>query len=267
MRLHLYGLTRDACRQAILDGTASRFDTAQWDQLQPPNSYSLNANLAALAWTQNRLFIKLPRLIVLTRKLDQSPSEDSIQTTLRLAQWLLQLKCPAEERDFVESTKLVATINNELASIVPFSIPAMVLAEVRQAVYYWHTRIMVINICLRLQTLFPDHATFDNHALHDEAEMMALRILQSYECISPNIADSIWLALWSVLRAKDNFCGRPASQARDFVLRKFQRSNAPSHLLTQFELDAACEALAGGPLEPLVQTGILSLYVVPNFDS
>ena len=156
-----YAAYDNAFRYPVAAGLPSPFDDARWLSLDPP-AQTAEAPVEALRLTRlsHQLFIRLPRLIAYMRAVRSQDASGSTIRTLELAEELMLLQHSEAENAVLHRVSIVATTDITDKAIIPFSLKYRSLAEHRAAVAYWKSRILLINLYLRLITL-PAVLSFD----------------------------------------------------------------------------------------------------------
>jgi hypothetical protein len=252
-------------------GIPSKFDSPFWLDLDPTPNLAHPPAVVTLRQVAYRLFIMLPGLAVLVRKLRKGLDTDIDNSTLRSAFALAQ-RCLAERDETAEnlllhSVRVTKPQESTTTSIVPAVMKFSTLVEFEAAVNYWQTNILLNRLCLILQTLHPDHRYFDQENMNAQNRRLAINLLMSWEAAFDHGAlgkvpggprsmayTSSMIAVWGVLTDLDTLQGQSRDTLRQWVLQHVQMIPGREVMLTAQHMDETADMLAGGPVQGLLPT-------------
>ena len=174
----------------LAKGTISPFDDPYWLNASPPHLPMIPLEIFKLCKLTNQLIIRLPRLILHVRQLR---SEAGIQTyslrrsageTTHMTEELLQLQDEAAESQMLHNIRVVKTWNELDLPVVSHSFQYGSLLQMTTAIEYWQTRLILIQLCLKLvelQSTFDLMPPLDRAKLKSETLRMLTNIFMSWQ--------------------------------------------------------------------------------------
>ena len=251
-------------------GLPSPLDSQFWLELEPTSMQVPSAAVASLGMLIHRLQIRLPRLIVLVRRLRTDPTNVvAMCRAIALADELLTLKAEGAENELLHCVSVIKPQHLDHAYIVPAGLKFRALAEFKAGVFYWEARITLHRLCFYLQRLSPRWTSIDKKALEVENCRMATNLLMSWESTFGAFGTSqggagtmsfatAMIAVWGVLTDLDDFHGQSSNKVRECVLEWCQvLQSLGIGYVSAKRMDALAEHFAGGPVQ-----GILSYLIM-----
>lgn len=250
-------------------GIPSKFDAPFWLDLNPTPSLAPTVPIASLRKIAFRLFILLPGLAVLVRKLRNYSNTSDGNSTLMYAVALAQ-RCIAERNDRAEdlllhSVKVSKPRGVDLQNIVWITMRFGSLIEFEAAVFYWQARILLNRLLSALQQLCPEQRYFDEDKINAENCRLAKNLLMSWESVldfglygmeqggaGTMAFFAAMIAIWGVLGDVDTFQGRSCEVVAAWVLQRMQILRKRGMLITAEHMDEMADLLAGGPIKGIL---------------
>ncbi|KAK3111005.1 hypothetical protein LTR53_014146 [Teratosphaeriaceae sp. CCFEE 6253] len=138
-----------------LIGVASPFDDPLCHALEPVGRTTLDPVTVAVRWCSHQLFLRLPTLIVLVRRVRATASADDAAKAAELAMHLLELNDVDAEVAFVKQIRTIETQHARDRKITPTSYAFDCAAQYDAAMYFWAARLLLFRLCRTLNTISP----------------------------------------------------------------------------------------------------------------
>ena len=238
-------------------GVASPFEEVRWLEVKTHRQSKYPPGLAKLAKIYKDLFIRLPRLVAVTRKLrDQGPDKETVRQATELSTELLGFSSRIAENQLLHRVGVKKTADSGDAQVVPFSFKFRRNGEFAVAICYWQTRILVHRLCLKLKEQGVDqHQKVERSWLVAENTRLATNIMMSWEFAYPIRCVGLWalrlgmVALWTVTQdvqmwSKD-VC---VATLRRWILKRYGDLHRGDTTFNEDDMDEAADLLAGGSL-------------------
>lgn len=247
-------------------GVPSPFENTIWEDVEPVDGRGntpLRPEVRSLRLLTNKLFIRLPRLVMQVRTLREqsatsSPiTDDQAEPTLRLAREILNMKNMDAETKFLHNVSVVKTETEGDRNIAPYSFAFRSVYDMETGVLYWETRLIILRLCMVLEQLRIGGMTRFAEALLDaEQARMASNIIMSWQYGTGygaagvhsmmNAMAIVWGSLPSVCQARKI----PLDVARSWTLSHFHASLAGWPIkMSAADMDQTSGVFAGGPLD------------------
>jgi hypothetical protein len=169
---------------AIGHGIPSPFDTPFWLDIDPTLRQAPTKAVFSLRKVTYRLAIRLPRLMVLVRRLREGQNNlraisDTVALALELAAW----EDKVSENELLHCVVVTSPRKQADKSIIQVGLKFGSLAEFEAGAYYWQTIIILNRLCAQVQKLFPKYGykTFDLATINEENCRLAKNLLMSWE--------------------------------------------------------------------------------------
>jgi hypothetical protein len=249
----------------VARGVASSYESRRWLGFDTRLS-GVSEDVARLSNLYTHLFIRLPRLIALVRRLRQGSCDPKISYQARqVAAVCAQLQDLGAESRLLHQVAVRQTTDPRTAGITATSF------HFRHRccwveICYWQTRIIANRLCLKLLDLkaLPSTA-FDRQKLSAENIRMAKNLIMSWEFGSRASGLSMsafrlgLVALWSVTPSMRNVNKAfPIATLRQWVRQNYNLLHQQDYLFSEADLDEAADLLIGGPLKGILVETTLS---------
>lgn len=275
-----YATADEHFKHACIAQTSSPFEHRKWLDMDPVSQFgAMPEEVASLRKIAHQLLIRLPRLIKDVRRCRQGDLDDDPVgwgKTIQLAHDLLALYDDEAETRVLHRVNVVSTEDPTDRPIMTFSYNFRSFDELEAAIYYWQTRLMVIKLCLNLDSAFETRQPFrrgdselefapgfDLEGLRKEQERYIANVIMAWQSVSrasdPFGKDmqQALVVLWGALTDMQNFRNLPSSVVRSWVLRRFRQLLADWPLeISASTLDEASDLLAGGTRMGLLAAAI-----------
>lgn len=220
-------------------------------------------SIASLRKISFQLFIRLPRLVMLVRKLQTSFEQDDVKTALRLASELQQLHDSDAENEILHHVTVQKAEPRPGEEVMSYVMLFHTVPEFEAANHYWSTRLFLLRLSWRLNALFPtkyqDHGLKMKADLEAEISRIAANVLMAYPWaltrgeIAYSSAVLCLVGIWGCLDDFDVLASRDITPAKARALLRFAGQGimnikpGPNALLEAGQrLQAAAEPFAGG---------------------
>ena len=243
----------------VARGVASPYESRRWLECDTRLS-GVSEDVARLSNLYTHLFIRLPRLIALVRKLREGNCDPKIKhQATQVAIVCAKLQDWETESRLLHQVRVARTKDPDTAGITGTSFHfrhQCCWAEI----CYWQTRIITNWLCLKLLDLnvLPSD-TFDHEKLLAENIRMAKNLIMSWEFGSTASGLSMsalrvgLIALWSVTLSMGNVNKAfPISKLRQWIRQSYNLLHHQNYLFTEADLDQAADLLVGGPLKGIL---------------
>ena len=244
-------------------GVESPFEDDTWLTLEPAPLKKVDAKVITLRKLSQQLLIRLPRLMVLVRSLREARWQGAtIDDTLGLALELLQCHDSDAENRLLHLVTVTKTKDLLDRFVMPYSYFFNSSEDLATAVLYWQTRLMVINLCLRLASseIVPEYyaaylAVFDSEALRAAQIQKINNVIMSWSDAQSRgdfgtvTMTQAFVAVFGGLTERDTFRGLPTAVVRSWLVQRLaQALGKKPHPKFVEQLSSVSEQLAGGPL-------------------
>ena len=228
--------------------------------IDPPSRNFSCSSVLKLRKIANQLFIRLPRLIVLVRRLRDKTKPCLAENTIAMADKLHQLEDEQAESELLHTVTVIKTRLFAHRDIIPVSLTFKSFSDFQAAAYYWTTSILLFRLCCSLQLMFPNKACFDMPSLTAAKSRMAADIIMSWEYAFSlgfpgcnqggygSLAFLMMMATWGTLRDETIFRDLPVSTTRAWTVQRVQEVLQKFGSSTETDLDETAELFAGGPV-------------------
>lgn len=238
-------------------GIASPFDSPRWLALQPYERDIISKQLTRLRYNSYQLTLRLPRLIMLVRKLRQDADTSTLAKAINIATELCSLQETKGESDLLHLVKVQKTTAS-FAWWIPYSFDFRETDHYQLGLLYWQTQLYLGNLCRFLHSMSMELAgqpqsVFTDFVKHDERVIM--NILMSIQWSVANRPTSsvpmilAWYAAWQALSEIKTLRKVPTSELRKALLEVWNDNcpfgRPPMDIAT---MDADGFLFAGGPL-------------------
>ena len=227
-----------------------------WAEIQPASLHLVQSDVLRLRTSEYQLQLQLPHLISKTRTVresDQSTSQD-LDTIFELA---LRLYQASEDEAETVVLRCATVVKATQASVVPVALRFATKDDLLVALMYWHTRLVIINCCLRIVEEGHTIHGLDKARLQSDRDRIYINVLMSWEhaastdSFAAAIAAKGFTQGWQHLRSCETWRGLQCAIVINWILPRI----APPSLayletpeLTIAQLDLAADMLQGGPL-------------------
>ena len=174
-------------RAPVALGIVSPFEDSYWLDAEPMRRFS-PAPIVKLRMLTNKLYIRLPRLVLYVRRLrfggHGDDVEDLMEKTAKLANELLALVDQEAESFVLHGIKVVKTEDQWDKPIVSYSFRYQTLQQMNFASWYWHARLILMQNCLQLMALPRTRRLMLSQSedeLKAETKRMLTNIFMSYQ--------------------------------------------------------------------------------------
>ena len=250
-------------------GIPSKFDAQFWLDLYPAPSWAHTPVVIALRRVAYRLFIMLPGLAALIRKLrnclDADMHSSTLHCTLALAQRCVAERDERAENLLLHSVRVTKPQDSRNTPIVPAVFKFGTLVEFEAAVNYWQTNILLNRLCLVLQSLYPEHYYFSLENINSQNRRFATNLVMSWESAFDHGAlgavpggprsmayTTAMIAVWGVLTDLDTLHGQSRGAVGKWVLQHVQMIPGREVAITAQHMDETADMFAGGPVQGLL---------------
>lgn len=262
VRAMFYSMWDQVFRVPCTQGMMSPFEEERWLGLEPAAIVVLSDDVIRLRKLSQELLLRLPRLIVTVRGVLGNTIDDSLILRLlaELSGSFDHCRDDEAENALLYSVKVRPTKDAVDKVVVPYSLEFCQDGDLTAAILYWQSRLMLINLCLKLANNLPSQiaqsADFvKGGALHAEQGRLSANILMSWSDASARgdfgtvTMTQALMAVWTAMAHRATFRHVPIATVRDWVLLRFHDSLAKEPSATAArQLSAVSEQLAGGPV-------------------
>ncbi|EMC96491.1 hypothetical protein BAUCODRAFT_148093 [Baudoinia panamericana UAMH 10762] len=268
VRAMFYSMWDQLFRVPCAKGVASPYDNDLFLSIEPAAIDVIPDHVARLRRTGQQLLIRLPRLIADARRILNEPEIGDgtvIATMGTLADTYSKSNNSASEDKMLHDLRVARTERPVDRAITPFSFVFESSEVFSAAVFYWQTRLNLVNLCVYLMRSLPDllwptsdSANLSLTGLEIEQARLAADIVMSISHgrtkgdFGMVFLTQALLAVWSALSYKDGIWRGTVSVDR---LRSWTLSCIYDSLGAQGRgkqavrlVEAASQALMGGPL-------------------
>lgn len=210
----------------------------------------------------NQLFIRLPKLIVLVRKLRTSTNDHVAITAMALAQDLLKLSDQTAENEMLHLVNVTNTAHPADSYIIPVAFIFRSYADFEAMAYYWQTRLLLLRLCRKLIVLCPDKAPLMGlDALTAESARLSTNMLMAWEAAfsfgafgtgkggtGTTAFVNALIAVWGFLTDVDNFRGMPAEKTKAWVVQRLENLMGDVLKISRRDMDEMSDLFCGGPI-------------------
>ena len=243
-------------------GTPSPFDDSYWLQADPVHPSTIPTQIVSLRKLTNQLFIRLPRLVLYVRELtskgvnEPKSLDEDIEKTVKLAEELLQLEDSEAENYMLHSITITKTKDEWDSPIIPYSFQYRSLLHMVAVSAYWQTRLMLMQLCLRLSGQTSATLSFSDTKLKSETLRMLTNVFMSWQyatehsmlgklCISQPLVVS-----FGACSTVDSWRDMPISSLRSWIVLRLKDSWGKwGKPFSSREIGEICDAFHGGPLK------------------
>jgi hypothetical protein len=221
------------------------------------------------------MFIRLPRLIALIRRLRLQDSDLKIKwQAIHAGLACAELQDHEAESCLLHRVGVKPTSNPDTTRIIPTSLYFDSVMSFQMAIYYWTTRIFTNRLCLKLLEVIQLQGwALDPEDLVAENIRMATNILMSWEFATTAAGLGMWplrlgfIALWSVTPyMKSVSKDVTISGLRGWVRQTYNALHRQECRYSEADMDEAADLLVGGPLKGfLVEFGLGAMSFSGNY--
>lgn len=265
----IYDETAGAYIFAIVQGMPSPFDSPYWVDIDPIMRQTPTKAVFNLRKIAFRLSIRLPRLILMVRRLREGLTDlRAISDATELATELCAAKDTKSENELLHGVVVTSPGRWKNANIIQTGLKFGSFAEFEAGIYYWQETIFLNRLCARLHNLFPRQMNFDIDAINAENCRFARNLLMSWEtafeensfgtkrgAAGATICSIAMIAIWGVLSDVRQFNGQPAGNVRQKLLEMIQiLMKRVTTRVTAEQMDGMVDLFVGGPITGLLPT-------------
>lgn len=259
----VYDETAGAYIFAIVQGIPSPFDSQYWLGIDPIMRQTPTRAVFNLRKIAYRLSVRLPRLIIMVRRLRQGLTDlRAVLDATALALELYGAKDEQSESELLHGVVVTSFGPRKSTNIVSVGLKFGSFAEFEAGIYYWQETVFLNRLCARLQKLFPRQMALDLDAINTENSRFGKNLLMSWEsafdeesfgttrgAAGATICSIAMIAIWGVLTDVSEFNGQPSERMRKKVLDKIQILMARvTNKVTAKQMDEMADLFAGGPI-------------------
>ncbi|KAK3674352.1 hypothetical protein LTR78_005821 [Recurvomyces mirabilis] len=256
VRAILYSFSDGLSGLAVLRGTSLCMEKQDWANMQPASLHPVQSDVLKFRTTEYHLQLQLPRLLCETRTIREKDAitSQSLNAILELA---LKLYQASEDEAETAVLRRAAVVGAAEDSIVPFILRFATKDDLLVALIYWHTRLVIINCCLRIVQEGHLIQAVDEARLQSDRDRTYMNVLMSREhAASTNSFAAAIVAKgftqgWQHLRSCETWRGLRCGIVIDWILPRMASPSLAyleAPVLTVAQLDLAADMLQGGPL-------------------
>ncbi|KAK5128309.1 hypothetical protein LTR85_002976 [Meristemomyces frigidus] len=241
-------------------GVASPFENIGTEAAASSDAVCQSSPFDSLQVAGYTMHTLLPRLIIEVRRIRSGQDTASAESAIKLAEVLLKAENEGAESVMLHRIHVTETEDCHDRPVVKWSFKFSSISDMGVAVSYWTARLLVIRLCLILETFCPAFSSsITRSSLEADQERLATNILMSWQYAHAHgffalryMREALF-ATWGALTDRTMLRGTPVSTVRDWILTKSRDSLSEWNWLhrTAMDMDEASDVFAGGALAKL----------------
>nr|OQO22053.1 hypothetical protein B0A51_09716 [Rachicladosporium sp. CCFEE 5018] len=142
---------------SCIRGIASPLEEVEEEYCQPDHAVRVSTPSGDLRAQGNKLSIRLPRLVLLVRAATRSSADvKAVATALESAESLVEDFEYTVGRSLYPSVEVIGILQAKSPGANWLTVVQPDLANLTSRLHYWHTRVALLRMCIRLENASPD---------------------------------------------------------------------------------------------------------------